>query len=202
MRIVVENSDYIAVGFSVPVARMHTAQSMARDRRIPPSQLDVLSGDFDAPSAVCRVLAHGKEEIADVLLHQEVLAGVGNVFKSEICFVTGVNPFCPVAVLDQAQVAALIAAAQKLVGANVLEDSGDAIVTYRGRRRRTTQQSDPQAYPGAGRACHLLVPALPVHARRLRSGWLICFIRVLAQAKDLLQQVAMIGRVVAGLHGC
>jgi endonuclease-8 len=117
----------------------------------------VLSGDFDAPSAVCRVLAHGKEEIADVLLHQEVLAGVGNVFKSEICFVTGVNPFCPVAVLDQAQVAALIAAAQKLVGANVLEDSGDAIVTYRGRRRRTTQQSDPQAslwvYGRAGEPC-------------------------------------------------
>ena len=27
-----------------------------------------------------------------MLLHQEVLAGVGNVFKSEVCFVTGINP--------------------------------------------------------------------------------------------------------------
>jgi endonuclease-8 len=157
MRIVVENSDYIAVGFSVPVARMHTAQSMARDRKIPPSQLDVLSGDFDAPFAASRVMAHGEEEIADVLLHQEVLAGVGNVFKSEICFVTSINPFCPVAALDKAQVAALIVAAQRLVGTNVLEDSGDAIVTYRGRRRRTTQQSDPQAslwvYGRAGEPC-------------------------------------------------
>jgi endonuclease-8 len=145
MRIVVENNDYIAVGFRVPMARMHTALSLARDKKIPQSQIDVLSSAFDAPSAVSRVLAHGKEEIADVLLHQEVLAGVGNVFKSEICFVTGINPFCLVAVLDEGQVSALIAAAQRLIRANVLEDSGDTVVTYRGRRRRTTQQSDPQA---------------------------------------------------------
>jgi endonuclease-8 len=145
MRIVIENSDYVAVGFRVPVARMHTAQSLARDRRIPRSEIDVLSDAFDAAAAVRRLRAHGGEEIADVLLRQEVLAGVGNVFKSEICFVTGVNPFCKVADLDAVKTAALIAAAQKLVAANVLEDSGDAIVTYAGRKRRTTHESDPGA---------------------------------------------------------
>ena len=45
MRIVIENSDYIAVGFRVPVAEMHTAQSLARDRRIPRPEIDVLSPD-------------------------------------------------------------------------------------------------------------------------------------------------------------
>ena len=107
MRIVIENSDYIAVGFRVPVAEMHTAQSLARDRRIPAPEIDVLSPEFNAAEAARRVLAHGNEEIADVLLHQEVLAGVGNVFKSEICFVTGINPFCRVAALTPEQVAAL-----------------------------------------------------------------------------------------------
>src|ERR1035438_3241563 len=92
MRIVIENSDYIAVGFRVPVAHMHTAQSLARDNRIPCEQIDVLSADFNAAEAERRVQAHDSEEIADVLLHQGVLAGVGNVFKSEICFVTGINP--------------------------------------------------------------------------------------------------------------
>ena len=43
-----------------------------------------------------RFLANGNEAIADALLDQSVLAGVGNVFKSEICFVTGVHPFCTV----------------------------------------------------------------------------------------------------------
>jgi endonuclease-8 len=145
MRIVIENSDYLAVGFRVPVARMHTALSLARDTRIPRPALDVLSPEFDAGAAARRILAHSQEEIADVLLHQEVLAGVGNVFKSEVCFVTAVNPFCKVAALSPEQAATLIATAQKLIAANVLEDSGDTIVTYGGRKRRTTHESDPGA---------------------------------------------------------
>jgi len=145
MRIVLENSDYIAVGFRVPVAHIHTAQSLARDPRIPRPAIDVLSAEFDAEAAALRVQAHANEEVADVLLHQEVLAGVGNVFKSEICFVTGVNPFCKVGALDPQAVASLIAAAQKLIAANVVEDSGDTIVTYGGRKRRTTHESDSTA---------------------------------------------------------
>jgi endonuclease VIII len=158
MRIVIENSEYIAVGFRVPVAEMHTAQSLSRDRRIPRSETDVLSPTFNSGEAVRRVQMRGSEEIADVLLHQEVLAGVGNVFKSEICFVTGINPFCQVSALSQDQLRASIAAAQKLVAANVLEDSGDTIVTYGGRKRRTTHESDPGAnlwvYGRNGEPCH------------------------------------------------
>jgi len=145
MRIVLENSEYIAVGFRVPVAKMLKPDELARAKKIPSPAIDVLSEEFNAEEVARRVMAHGCEEIADVLLHQEVLAGVGNVFKSEICFVTGVNPFCKVGALSGATVASLIANAQKLVAANVLEDSGDAIVTYGGRRRRTTHESDPGA---------------------------------------------------------
>jgi endonuclease-8 len=145
MRIVIENSDYIAVGFRVPVAEIHTAQSLERNRRIPRPDIDVLNPAFDADGALKRMEVCGGEEIGDVLLHQQVMAGVGNEFKSEVCFVTGVNPFCKVSALGREQLKALIAAAQKLVGANVLENSGDAIVTYGGRKRRTTHESDPGA---------------------------------------------------------
>jgi len=157
MRIVIENSSYVAVGFTVPVAEMHTEQSLARNRKIPRSEIDVLSEAFDAAAAARRLLAQGNEELADVLLHQEVLAGVGNVFKSEICFVTGLNPFCKVAALTAEQADGVIAAARKLLAANVLEDSGDAIVTYGGRKRRTTHESDPSAslwvYDRKGEPC-------------------------------------------------
>jgi endonuclease-8 len=145
MRIVIENSDFIAVGFRVPVAEMHTAQSLIRDRRIPNPEIDILSPTFNSAEAVQRIQAHAREEIADVLLHQEVLAGVGNEFKSEICFVTGVNPFCPVSALTQDQVNFLVATSRKLVRANILEDSGDTMMTYSGRGRRTTHHSDPNA---------------------------------------------------------
>jgi endonuclease-8 len=157
MRIVLENSEYIAVGFRVPVAKMLRASELERALRIPPAAIDVLSEEFDAAEVARRVVAHGGEEIGDGLLHQEVIAGVGNVFKSEICFVTAVNPFCRVAALNAEKVAALIAAAHRLVKANVLEDSGDAIVTYGGRKRRTTHESNPGAslwvYGRGGEPC-------------------------------------------------
>jgi len=143
MRIVLENAEYQAVGFHVPVAQMHTAQSLARDRRIPQPALDVLRSEFDGGAATMRMMACAGEEVGDVLLHQDVLAGVGNVFKSEVCFVNGVNPFCKVGALSRDEVMTLIGSARRLVAANVMEDSGDRIVTYRGRGRRTTHRSDP-----------------------------------------------------------
>jgi endonuclease-8 len=167
MRIVLENSGYIAVGFKVPVAEIHTAQSLARDGRIPGLTIDVLSAEFDALEVERRILAHLSEEIGDVLLHQEVIAGVGNVFKSEICFVNAINPFTKVALLQPEQVKALVESARRLVGANVLEDSGDSIVTYRGQQRRTTHTSDPSAslwaYGRVGDPCRRC--GEPVHRR-------------------------------------
>lgn len=157
MRIVLENRDYQAVAFTVPVARIYTSQALAREKRIPPPGADVLSEDFDPAAAAIRLRSCADEEIGDVLLHQQVLAGVGNVFKSEVCFVEGVNPFCLVSALTGQQIAALIHTAQRLVAANVLEDSGNMIVTYRGQQRRTTHTSSPQeslwVYGRSGSPC-------------------------------------------------
>src|SRR3954452_9292195 len=143
MRIVIETGDFVAVGFDVPVAEMHTAQSLEREKRIPPAASDVLGGDFDAGGAVERLQACSDLELGDALLRQKLLAGVGNVFKSEICFLTGLHPFRKVATLTREQAAEVVAMARRLLAANVLEDSGGRIVTYRGRRRRTTHQSAP-----------------------------------------------------------
>jgi len=143
MRIVIENAEYQAVGFRVPVARMHTAQSLDRDLRVTIPERDLLRTEFDTAAALERLIAQGDQAVADALLNQSVLAGVGNVFKSEICFVNGLNPFRTIASLTRDEAAAAIASAQKLLRANVLEDSGDMIVTYRGQQRRTTHASDP-----------------------------------------------------------
>jgi endonuclease-8 len=144
MRIVLENAEYVTVGFRVPVAKMLRAHELERTLRIPPQMIDVLSEKFDADEVARRVAAHDGEEIADVLLHQEVMAGVGNEFKSEICFVAGVNPFCTVKELRAGEIEALIAASVRLVKANVLEDSGQTRMTYGGMHRRTTGRIDPR----------------------------------------------------------
>jgi endonuclease-8 len=143
MRIVIENEQYQAVGFRVPVARMHSQQSLDRDLRVAIAKNDVLRPEFDADAALERLTARSDEAIAVALLDQSLLAGVGNVFKSEICFVNGLNPFRTVGTLTRDEAAAAIACAQKLLCANVLEDSADTIVTFRGQQRRTTHASDP-----------------------------------------------------------
>jgi endonuclease-8 len=143
MRVVIETADFVAVGFNVPLAEMHTAHSLARDPRIPAAGSDVLGRGFDEGAAVERLRACGEMELGEALLKQKVLAGVGNVFKSEICFATGLSPFCKVASLSHKQLAEIVSVARRQLAENVLEDSGNQIVTYRGRRRRTTHRSDP-----------------------------------------------------------
>jgi endonuclease-8 len=143
MRIVIETADFVAVAFRVPVARIYTEAQLAREWAIPKAASDVLKADFDPVDAVRRMRSFGSEEIAHVMLRQTVLAGVGNVFKSEICFLEGISPFAKVATLSDAQLQSLVALARKLLAANVLEDSGDQIVTFQGRKRRTTNNSNP-----------------------------------------------------------
>jgi endonuclease-8 len=143
MRIVIETADFVAVGFNVPIAEMHTAQTLEREKKIPPAGADALGADFDQDAAVERLLAESDRELGDALLRQRVLAGVGNVFKSEICFTTGLNPFQSVGSLTREQAAEIVSMARRQLGSNVLEDSGNQIVTYRGRRRRTTRESHP-----------------------------------------------------------
>ncbi len=171
MRIVIENAQYQAVGFRVPVAEMHTAQSLERHRRIPRAANDLLSADFDSEAAHDRLMARPKDAIADALLDQSIFAGVGNVFKSEICFVCGLNPFRAVGTLTHEEAATMIAWARKLLRANVLEDSGDMIVTYRGQQRRTTHNSDPTAslwvYGRNGEPCRRCGEAI---RRRIQGG--------------------------------
>jgi endonuclease-8 len=157
MRIVLETGDYVAVGFRVPVAEMHTAESLKRDRRIPDRASDVLNQEFNPDEALRSMLAHADQAVADVLLRQSVMAGVGNVFKSEVCFVTGVHPYCKVGWLSEEKLRAVIKTARRLIASNVLEDSGDRIVTFGGRTRRTTHESRPGAslwvYGRAGEPC-------------------------------------------------
>lgn len=157
MRIALQTARFHAIAFRIPIAEMHTAESLAHHTRIPQPALDLLDPAFDANAAAARIARCADEEIADVLLHQHVLAGVGNEFKSEICFVCGVHPFTRVAAMSAEAIAQVVATSQRLLQANVMEDSGDAIVTFRGLQRRTTHSSNPKesvwVYGRAGEPC-------------------------------------------------
>ena len=143
MRCAIRVEDYEAVAFNVPVAKFFTARSLARDSMIPKLGPDLLSSTYDEDEARARMLAQADEEIANVLLNQRVLAGLGNVYKTEVCFLCGVHPFRTVSSLSRAEVDCLLHQSRKLIGENVQENSrvDDKIVTYTGARR-TTRSAD------------------------------------------------------------
>jgi endonuclease-8 len=156
MRVVLGTADLLAVAFNVPVARFHTARTLERFAGVAGLGPDLLGSEFAADEATARLLEQGGEEIGNVLLNQRVVAGIGNVFKSEICFACGVNPFRRVAALSASEVECLLETARRFLAANVADGSDDGIVTYTGARR-TTGSSNPAArlwvYRRAGSAC-------------------------------------------------
>jgi endonuclease VIII len=115
MRVVIETHSIVAVAFNVPIAEFHTANSLARrpgfDQRGP----DILAPGFDEPGAVENLKNHPGLEIGVALLDQSILAGIGNMFKSEACFLAGVNPFEPIANLSTLRLAGVVSAARKMM---------------------------------------------------------------------------------------
>jgi endonuclease-8 len=142
MRIVVATEDFEAVGFNIPVAEFVRELNLARHEELRRLGPDLLSDTFDEAEAIARVRARQDTEIGDVLLTQRVMAGVGNVYKSEVLFACGVNPFVTTGSLSEAVVQRLVHTARKFLRMNV---SGDlaAMTTYTGLRR-TTRRADPR----------------------------------------------------------
>lgn len=137
MRIVIETADWMAVGFTVPVAEFHTAVSLQRKTAVLSLGPDLLRQEFNSEETLARIRTHAAEEIAVVLLNQHLMAGIGNVFKSEICFVCGVHPFCRVETLKVSQLQQILHTSRTLLKANVAEDTDGTVGTFTGARRTT-----------------------------------------------------------------
>lgn len=151
MRVLLANDEYVAVAFDVPVAEFLTRGQLPRHRELAALGPDLLDAGFDEAAARANLLARGDRAVAEALLDQRVMAGVGNVFKSEVLFVCGVNPWRPVVSLTAEESGRLVAEARALLRANVAPTGAAP------SGRRTTRSMDPAArlwvYGRAGRRC-------------------------------------------------
>ena len=122
MRLVIETDAWVAVGFNIPVAEFYDELL-----EIGP---DFLAETFDAEEAMRRIRARPDEEIAEVLLNQRVVAGIGNEYKSEVLFMTRINPFTRVRDLSDEQLQTILKTARKVMKANVAKRSVQRITTF------------------------------------------------------------------------
>ena len=126
MRIVLETDAWVAVAFKVPVAEFYDERQEDL-RRIGP---DFLGETFDEAEAMRRIRARGDLEIAEALLNQRVVAGIGNEYKSEVLFMSGINPFALVRNLSDEQIETVLKTARKVMLANVAKRSTQRITTF------------------------------------------------------------------------
>jgi endonuclease VIII len=134
MRIIIATDQLVAVAFNVPVAEFETEHTLQRDEAIGSIGPDLLSEGFDEEDALRRLRAHDAGGIAETLMNQRAMSGIGNIFKSEVLFVAGINPFTPVPELSDDNLREIIRVARRLLKANVSSRSGDGITTYTGLR--------------------------------------------------------------------
>jgi endonuclease-8 len=137
MRIVLKTEKIWAVAFNVPVAEFHTEDTLRRRPGFRNLGQDVLSADFNAALSAEHLRSRKDLQVGVALLTQSLMAGLGNVYKSEVCFACGINPFRRVESLSEVEVSCLVETARKFLLANVTDTAGDQITTYTGMRRTT-----------------------------------------------------------------
>ena len=116
VRVLLENPEWQAVGYRLPVVEL-----LARDREsdaVGHLGPDLLGPDWDLPEAVRRISADPDREIGQALLDQRNLAGIGNLYKTEVCFLTGLSPWTPVRDLTPESLIAVVERAHRLLEAN------------------------------------------------------------------------------------
>lgn len=112
-RIVLATADRIAVGFDLGM--LHVVPRDREDEVVGQLGPDLLGADWDAVEAARRLSARLDRPIAKALLDQRNLAGLGNVYVNEVCFLRGILPSRPVGATD---IPATVDLAHRLIRAN------------------------------------------------------------------------------------
>jgi endonuclease-8 len=166
MRLLVETETRVAVGFNIPVAEFLTERDLTRHRVLRALGPDLLDSGFDPVEVYRRMALRPKDTLAAVLLDQRVMAGIGNVFRSEILFMARVQPFTTVGELAERDRQRVIESARTLLAANILTHSQTLGPNV---GRRTTRSLDPTVnlwvYGRAGRPCREC--GTPIRARKI-----------------------------------
>lgn len=144
-RCVIETDEYIAICFNAPVVELLTAKGVQRHPHLQTLGQDLLHEDFNFDDVLKRLRGRNELPIGVALMRQYVLAGIGNVYKSEVLFICKTNPFVTVASLTDRELKLLISKARELMHLNL-----------EGKPRDTRRALDGQrfwVYGRSGRPC-------------------------------------------------
>jgi endonuclease-8 len=132
--LVIRTAEHEVVEFDGPVLELMTESRTRFDRRLATLGPDVLSDAFDESRFLSLLRAHDATRgIGDALLDQRNLAGIGNVWKSEGCFLAGLDPWRPAGEVSDGEALRVVRAIRPLM--RLSAQRGGRIVTYEPGRR-------------------------------------------------------------------
>ena len=173
VRGVLETDDTVAVGHRLRT--LEVIPTSAEARLLGHLGPDVLGPDWDPAEATRRLTADPDRVVGDALIDQTVMAGPGNVYRSEACFLAGVDPRTPVAAVTDP--AGLVGVVKDLMERN-----------RSGGRRETTGDPRPGrelwVYGRAGRPCRRCSTAIVSFEQGDRNGRRIAFACPRCQARE------------------
>jgi endonuclease-8 len=114
IRVVLETASWVAVGYRLPVLELVATEN--EDSVVGHLGPDLLSPSFDRAQAIANVEAQPDRTISEALLDQRNLAGIGNFYRNEVCFLLGLHPWRPVSTVD---VPAAVDLSRRLMKANL-----------------------------------------------------------------------------------
>ena len=151
-RLVIEVPGAVAVCFDAPVVELLEQRAEALHPSLGQLGPDLLAPDFDTGEAVRRLRdpSRARTAIAEALVDQRALAGIGNVYKNELLWIERTSPFAAVAEIDDATLDRIVTNARRLLVANASATHGHERVTTAGDR---AAPGPLYVYGRTGRAC-------------------------------------------------
>jgi endonuclease-8 len=129
---ILETAESVAVAFNTPLVELLTDAELRRSRPLGELGPDLLSPSFDLAESLRRLRDRSAAELGEALLDQRAVAGIGNVYKSEVAFLEGLDPWSTIAAFDDEQLEGALRAARRLLLANTR--GGARVTTGSGAR--------------------------------------------------------------------
>ncbi|MEP7379207.1 MAG: DNA-formamidopyrimidine glycosylase family protein [Chloroflexota bacterium] len=161
---ILDTPETTAVCFDAPTVEVIETRALAQHPVLSALGTDVATPDFDLDAALAAIREPRRAAMAigDALLDQTALAGLGNVYRSELPFIERVNPFTPVHEVSDAKLRAMLERGAVLVKVN---SAGGA--------RVTTTAGTPgnlYVYGRTGRPCPRCATRIASKATRAHAG--------------------------------
>jgi endonuclease-8 len=163
-RVRIDTDAWVAVGFDVPVAEFVAEADLHRHRPLATLGPDLADPSFDRAKAISRVVTSGDRAIGDVLLDQRVVAGLGNVLRSETLFVAGVHPDVPASRLGADVIERLVT-----IAAGLLQRNARPAFATRNTTGRLAPGQPLWAYGRTGQPCRRCGTPIASAARGLEA---------------------------------